>query len=111
MSSILLEEHETGVDYVPLSFGLGGPNELAPAIPGKKHRIIGGMLSFPADGTLDLLSGSTSLFGGAMAFGAFGGFLCAPGFTFLETLPGEALNLTSTGSIPRGFFKIITEDA
>ncbi len=109
MSSVYVEEDLRGVTFVPLTPGVGGPNQLMAAEPGKRHKIVGGMLSFSANGTLDLLSGVTSLFGGAMAFGEFGGFLAAGDRVFLQTNIGEALNMTTTGAAPRGFFKVVTE--
>jgi hypothetical protein len=67
------------------------------------------MLSFAAAGTLDLLSNGTSLFGGPMAFGETGGFVVPGDRLFNQTEIGEALNMTTSGSAPRGFFKVITE--
>lgn len=109
MSGFYELESVRGVSWVPLSAGLGGPTELKPAVAGKRHKIIGGMLSFPAAGTLDLLSEATSLFGGPMSFGETGGFAVPSGETWLQTEIGEALNMTTTGAAPRGFFKVVTE--
>ncbi len=109
MSSIYASEDYRGVSWVPLSAAVGGPNVLKAAEAGKRHRIIGGMLSFPVAGTLDLLSGVTSLFGGAMSFDATGGFAVHGTETWHQTEVGEALNMTTTGGAPRGFLKIVTE--
>lgn len=109
MSSIYEKEELRGVTWVALGRGVGGPHELMPAEAGKRHRVVGGMISFSADATLDILSAGASLFGGAMSFPARGGFVAAGEGTFLQTNVGEALNLTTTGADARGFLKILTE--
>lgn len=109
MSAFYELENVRGVSWVALSASVGGPTELMAAVPGKRHKIIGGMLSFPAAGTLDLLSEATSLFGGPMSFGETGGFAVPSGETWLQTDVGAALKMTTTGGAPRGFFKILTE--
>lgn len=109
MSSIYEVEELRGITFVPLGRGTGGPYELMPAEPGKRHRIVGGFVSFSADATFDLLSAAGSLFGGAMTMPAKGGFVVPSEGVWNQTDVGEALNLTTTGADARGFLKIRTE--
>jgi hypothetical protein len=102
-------ERTRGVSWVSVGQGAAGPLELAAAVAGKRHKIIGGMIALMADGELDIRSGATSLMGGGIPFDARGGFAVPAAEVWLQTANGEALNLVTTGGAARGFLKLITE--
>lgn len=111
MSSILLTEGRRGRRHVVVAQGTAGSLELAAAEAGKRHKVVGGVLSMAgADGTIEILTGATSLTG-QMEFARRGGlvFNGTPDDPEFESAEGQALNLTSTGGAVRGYVKIITE--
>lgn len=112
MSSIYAREDRRGRSHVVVNQGGAGSVELKAAVAGKRHKVVGGVLSMAlSDGTIELFSASTTRTG-PMEFARRGGLVFdgTPDDPEMETEIGEALNLTTTGGAARGYLKIVTEE-
>ena len=94
--------------YVSVAQGAAGTTELAAAVAGKKHKIMGGILVLDAAGTLKF-TGTADLTG-AMSLAANAGFVL-PNNTlpYMQTTEGAALSLVTVTGKASGVIIIKTE--
>ena len=87
-----------------------GSLTLALADPQKKHKLLGGILTMSADGTIEFLDSVESLTGPMDCLQA-GGFVCQPGlFPYAQTNDiGRDLLLNTTGGNANGVLVVLTE--
>jgi hypothetical protein len=93
-----------------VSQGSAGNTVIIAASPGNKHKVIGGVVSLSAAGSIKFLTASTDI-SGAMPLAANGGFVLPPSphCAWLETNENEALSYTTVTGLARGFLLVVTE--
>ena len=99
------------VTQVLVNQGAAGTTVIAAASASNKHKIIGGMLTMTATGTLKFLDGAGDLTG-AMDFSTTGGFLGSPSpdAPYLQTsVVNSALSITTVTGAARGWLLVVTE--
>ena len=110
MSGTPLNPRVLGVSYrLPINQSGVGTDILISGISGLRHYVIGGLVTMDADGTLDFLSGSSSLMN-APTFVQGSGFAWSIGTVqYIETEIGDALSIVTTGGKARGFLRVVTD--
>lgn len=94
--------------YVSVAQGAGGTTELAAAVVGKKHKIMGALLVMNVAGTLKF-TGSADLTG-AMNLAANAGFVLPNNpLPYMQSTEGTALSLVTTVGKADGIVIIKTE--
>lgn len=98
------------VNHFKVDQSAAGNTVVAAASPGNKHKVVGGVISLTAAGTIIFNTAATALTG-AMPLAANGGFVWPiyPEAVLFETNTNESLNFTTTGGFARGFLRFITE--
>lgn len=98
------------ITYVAIAQGGAGTTELAAAVGGSKHKVVGCAMTLSAAGSIKFTDGTADL-SGAMDIGASGGFVLPTGILpFTETAAvNRPLNLVTTGGAAKGFIAILTE--
>src|SRR5688500_4276687 len=101
---------DSGEDGVPLRIeqAVGGGSAIRPAQLGRRHKLVGAILTFDADGTLEFFSGATSL-NGPFDVAAKGGFVYDSHSPFFRCNPNEDLRMTVTGGTVSGVALVVTE--
>lgn len=98
-----------GVLRAMVAQGAAGTTVLAAASPGNKHKIIGGILTLSAAGTLKFNDGADLT--GPLDLAANSGFVL-PHFShapFIETAVNSPLNLVTTAGRANGVILYVTE--
>ena|SRR3990167_1408334 len=94
--------------YVSVAQGAAGTTELAAAVTGRKHKVMGAMLVMDAAGTLKFSDGADLT--GAMDLAANAGFVLPNNpLPYLQTASGSALSLITTTGKADGVVIIKTE--
>jgi len=97
--------------YVAVAQGGAGTTELAAAIAGKKHKVMGAVLVMSAAGTLKFTdSGGDKT--GAMDIAANAGFVLPTNvLPYLQGITGSALSLVTTVGAAKGIVVVKTESS
>jgi len=106
---VALAETETALSF-PLDQGAAGTTLIAAASASNKHKIVGGLLTLDAAGTVKFTDGVGDLTG-AMTLDANSGFVIpAEGLPMIETsTTNTALSLVTTGGKAKGVIRYRTE--
>jgi len=94
--------------HISVNQGAAGTTVLASASSGKRHKVVGCVLTLSADGTVKFTdSGDLT---GPMDVVAKGGFvLPTTNYPYVQGAAGSALNLVTTAGAARGVVTIRTE--
>jgi len=94
--------------FFPLAQGAAGTTEIAAAVPGNKHKVLGITLSLANDGTWRL-TGASNLTGNIKQDGQLQPVVIGPSIVpFQETGVGAALSIVTTQAA-QGVVQYITE--
>jgi hypothetical protein len=107
-SQVAIATEDQGVTRVVVNQGSPGTLVLASAVSGKRHRVVGALLTLPADGTLKFSGSSTGDLTGPLDIGQRGGFVQPNIGDLIITGPSEDLTLTTTLGGAHGVVKILT---
>ena len=97
------------MQYAAITANAAGDNEIVAAVPGRRIRLVGYVLSF--GGTVNVKWRSATTDKSGLLYGLLGGVIVSgtPAATFggqpqghLETAAGEALNLNLSGAVACG---------
>ena len=95
--------------HVSVAQGGAGTTQIAAAAAGKRHKLVGCVLTLSADGTIKFLDGGADLTG-AMDIVAKGGFvLPTNNLPYAQAAVNSALSITTTGGAAKGVVTIRTE--
>lgn len=96
--------------YIAVNQSAAGTTELAAASAGNRHKLVGGVLTLSAAGTLKFTDGVADL-SGPMDVAASGGFvLPTSAYPYMQTgAVNRAINLVTTGGAARGALAVLTE--
>lgn len=107
-SAVDVDYDDRGVTRVPVAQGAPGTTLLASAQLGKRHSVVGALLTLSADGTLKF-TGSADLTG-PMDIAAKGGFAVprdAAGL--IQAAPNTDLSIVTSGGGANGVVAVLTE--
>jgi len=100
----------SGVRYAQIPQTVAGTTSLVAAVAGKKIVVLNYAVTLSAAGTLKFQSAANDITG-AMDFAAQGGAVCPTTEAgWMETNPGEALGIVSTGGAARGHIAYTLSD-
>lgn len=95
--------------HVAVNQTVAGTTQLAAAVSGRRHKVVGAVLTLSADGTLKFLDGAGDLTG-PMDVAQRGGFvLPTNNLPYFQATTNSALSITTTGGAARGVVTISTE--
>lgn len=95
--------------HVAVNQGAAGTTQLAAAVAGKRHKIVGAVLLLSTAGSLKFTDGAGDLTG-PMDIGTTGGFvLPTSNLPYLQAATNSALSLVTTVGAARGIVTIVTE--
>jgi hypothetical protein len=94
--------------HVPVAQGAAGTTQIAAAVAGKRHKIVGCVLTMSLDGTLKFIDGGGDLTG-AMDIVAKGGFVLPTSFFYTQAAINSALRVVTTLGAAKGVVTIVTE--
>lgn len=95
---------------IPVAQGAAGTTQLLAASPGNKHKVVGGLLTMGAAGSLKFIDGVGDLTG-PLDLGANSGFIIVnnPAFPLIETAVNSALSIVTTAGKANGVVIVVTE--
>jgi hypothetical protein len=95
--------------FVSVQQAGAGTTLLAAALEGRRHKVMGCVLTLSADGSIKFADGSGDITG-AMDVAAKGGFVLATTlYPYTQTGLGSLLNLVTSGGAARGVVVLLTE--
>lgn len=108
-SEISVAQDERNITRVPVNQGVAGTTTLLAAVAGKRHKVVGAILTMSADGTM-LFAGSTSGgLTGPLDVAQRGGLVANGLLGLIVTGVAEDLQLITTLGAARGVVAVLTE--
>lgn len=96
------------INFVSVAQGAAGTTLLLSGVSGKRHKVVGVVLTLSADGTVKFTG--TSDLTGAMDIVAKGGFvLPTNNLPYIQAASGADLSIVTTGGAAKGMVAVRTE--